>query len=162
MSGTVSTIIGSLSPEATPEIIERCAVAARIHDRILELPDGYDTVIGESARGLSGGERQRLAIARALCKDAPVLLLDEASSALDPTNERLLREALANLAAHRTTLVVAHRLETIRNADLIHFVDGGRIVESGTHDELIAAHGPYSEFWQIRENAAGWRITTGS
>jgi len=162
MSGTVSTIIGSLSPEATPEIIERCAVAARIHDRILELPDGYDTVIGESARGLSGGERQRLAIARALCKDAPVLLLDEASSALDPTNERLLREALANLAAHRTTLVVAHRLETIRNADLIHFVDGGRIVESGTHDELIAAHGPYSEFWQIRENAAGWSITTGS
>jgi ATP-binding cassette subfamily B protein len=162
MSGTVSTIIGSLSPEATPEIIERCAVAARIHDRILELPDGYDTVIGESARGLSGGERQRLAIARALCKDAPILLLDEASSALDPTNERLLREALANLAAHRTTLVVAHRLETIRNADLIHFVDGGRIVESGTHDELIAAHGPYSEFWQIRENAAGWSITTGS
>jgi ATP-binding cassette subfamily B protein len=158
LSGSISTIIGSGDPAATRERIVDAARAARIHDRIVELAHGYDTVIGEGARTLSGGERQRLGIARALCTNSPILLLDEASSALDPTNERLLREAIANLAERRTVIVVAHRLETIRNADVIHFLDGGRIVESGTHDQLLANAGRYADFWTLRTDSAGWTI----
>lgn len=158
LSGTVATAISSGDPMVTRERIEDVARAAHIHDRIMELPHGYDSVIGEEGRTLSGGERQRLGIARALCKDAPVVLLDEATSALDPTNERLLREALANLVRGRTLLVVAHRLETIRNADRIVFVDGGAVVESGTHDELLELGGRYASFWEIRRRAAGWSL----
>lgn len=158
LSGTITTIIGSGDPTGTRERIVEAAEAARIHERIVQLPDGYDTVMSEGARSLSGGERQRLGIARALCKDAPILLLDEASSALDPTNERLLREALANLAHRRTVIVVAHRLETIRDADLIHFVDDGCIVESGTHDDLIDLAGRYANYWNVRTESAGWTI----
>lgn len=158
LSGTVATAISSGDPNVTRDRIEEVARAAHIHDRILELPHGYDSVVGEEGRTLSGGERQRLGIARALCKDSPVVLLDEATSALDPTNERLLREALANLVRGRTLLVVAHRLETIRNADRIVFVDAGSIVESGTHDELLADAGRYAAFWSTREHAAGWSL----
>jgi ATP-binding cassette, subfamily B, bacterial IrtB/YbtQ len=158
LSGTVATAISSGDPTATRERIEEVARAAHIHDRIVELPHGYDSIIGEEGRTLSGGERQRLGIARALCKDAPVVLLDEATSALDPTNERLLREALASLVRGRTLLVVAHRLETIRNADRIVFVDGGAVVESGTHDELLDHGGRYAAFWEIRRHAAGWSL----
>lgn len=158
LSGSLSIIIGSDDPLATHERIVDAAKAARIHEQILKLPDGYGTVMSEGARTLSGGECQRLGIARALCKNAPILLLDEASSALDPTNERLLREALANLAHRRTVLVVAHRLETIRHADMTHFIDGGRIVESGTHDELLRAGGRYASYWNLRTDSAGWII----
>jgi len=159
LSGSVATAISSGDPTVTRERVEEVARAAHIHDRIIELPHGYDSIIGEEGRTLSGGERQRIGIARALCKDAPVVLLDEATSALDPTNERLLREALANLVRGRTLLVVAHRLETIRNADRICFVDGGTIVEAGTHDELVDLDGRYGAFWATREHAAGWTLS---
>ncbi len=158
LSGTVASAISSADPGVSHDRIEEVARAAHIHDRILELPHGYESVVGEEGRTLSGGERQRLGIARALCKNAPVVLLDEATSALDPTNERLLREALANLVRGRTLLVVAHRLETIRGADRIVFVDEGSIVESGTHDELVDRGGRYASFWSTREQAAGWSL----
>ncbi|MEM9712573.1 MAG: ABC transporter ATP-binding protein [Actinomycetota bacterium] len=158
LQGTVAEAIGTADPSATHDQLVEVARAARIHDRIEALPDGYDTDLGEGGRGLSGGELQRIAIARALLKDAPVVLLDEASSALDPTNERLVREALAALVADRTLLVVAHRLETIRAADRIIYLDGGRIVEDGTHDELLAANGAYAASWEARRRAAEWHL----
>lgn len=158
LQGTVAQTIGTADPSAGHDRIVEVARAARIHDRIEALPAGYETDLGEGGRGLSGGELQRIAIARALLKDAPVVLLDEASSALDPTNERLVREALAALVAERTLLVVAHRLETIRAADQIVFVDGGRVIERGTHDELLAADGPYAASWRARQQAADWHL----
>ncbi|MEO1064576.1 MAG: ABC transporter ATP-binding protein [Actinomycetota bacterium] len=158
LQGTVAEAIGTADPSATHERIVEAARAARIHDRIEALPDGYETDLGEGGRGLSGGELQRIAIARALLKDAPIVLLDEASSALDPTNERLVREALAALVAERTLLVVAHRLETIRAADQIVYVDGGRVAERGTHDELLAADGAYAASWRARQRAADWHL----
>lgn len=158
LRGRVADVIGAGDPSIDLDQIRRAARAARVDERILALPRGYDSVIGEEGRSLSGGERQRVAIARAICKNAPVVLLDEATSALDPSNELLLREALANLTRGRTLLVVAHRLETIRHADRIVFIDGGRIVESGTHDELLDTGGRYREFWSTRERSAGWRL----
>ena len=158
LSGTIAVAISSGDPEVTPERVEEVARAAHIHDRIMELPHGYKSVVGEEGRTLSGGERQRLGIARALCKNSPVVLLDEATAALDPTSERLLREALANLVRGRTLLVVAHRLETIRHADRILFVESGSIAESGTHDELLLADGRYAAFWTTRDQAAGWTL----
>lgn len=160
LRGRVRDVIGAGDPAVDIDRIRAAAQAARVDDRILDLPQGYDSVIGEEGRSLSGGERQRIAIARAICKDAPVVLLDEATSALDPSNELLLREALANLTRGRTLLVVAHRLETIRHADRIVFIDGGRIVETGSHDELLAAGGRYRTFWSTRERSAGWRLQT--
>ncbi len=158
LQGPIGEAIAAGDPSIDRTAVEQAARAARIHDRILALPGGYETELGEDGSGLSGGERQRIAIARAIAKPAPIVLLDEATSALDPTSERLLREALANLTAERTVVVVAHRLETIRHADRIVFVDDGRIVESGTHDELIASGGAYAGFWAIRERAAGWTL----
>lgn len=158
LQGTIFDAISTGDPTVDRAAVENGARAARIHDRIMTLVHGYETVLGEDGSGLSGGERQRIAIARAICKPAPVVLLDEATSALDPTSERLLREALANLTAERTVIVVAHRLETIRHADHIVFLAGGRIVESGTHDELLATGGSYAGFWETRERAAGWTL----
>jgi ATP-binding cassette subfamily B protein IrtB len=158
LRGTVREVISAGDPDVELEQVRAAAQAARIDERILELPHGYDSVIGEEGRSLSGGERQRIAIARAICKDAPVVLLDEATSALDPTNELLVREALANLALGRTLIVVAHRLETIRHADHIVVLDAGRVVQSGTHDELLGADGRYAAFWETRQRAAGWRL----
>ncbi len=132
-------------PDASDAEIEKAARAAAIHDRIMEFEDGYDTLVGERGFRLSGGERQRIAIARVLLHDPKVLVLDEATSALDTASERRIQASLAELVSGRTTIAVAHRLSTIRAADVIHVVDHGAIVESGSHDELIALGGAYAD-----------------
>jgi ATP-binding cassette subfamily B protein len=131
-------------PDATDEAIEEAARAAQIHDTIAALPDGYDTVVGERGFRFSGGERQRIAIARTILRNPPVLVLDEATSALDVQTERAVGEALDALARGRTTIVIAHRLSTVRDADQIAVLDAGEVVEAGTHDELLAAGGAYA------------------
>ena len=134
-------------PEASMEEIEAAARAAAIHDRVMELPDGYDTIVGERGYKLSGGEKQRVAIARVLLKDPRVLILDEATSALDTVSERLIQAALVRLMEGRTTIAIAHRLSTILRADQILVYDRGRIVERGTHDELIRHEGLYARLY---------------
>ncbi|HEV8420590.1 MAG TPA: ATP-binding cassette domain-containing protein, partial [Actinomycetota bacterium] len=135
-------------PGATQEEIESAARAAFIHDRIMEMPDGYDTVVGERGYRMSGGEKQRLAIARVVLKDPRVLILDEATSSLDTTSERLVQEALRPLMRGRTTIAIAHRLSTILAADVIFVLDKGRVVEQGTHAELIEGGGLYARLYQ--------------
>ena len=133
-----------MTASASQEAIEAAAAAANALDFIRALPEGFDTVIGENGSRLSGGQRQRLAIARAILKDAPILILDEATSALDNESERLVQDALEHLMRNRTTLVIAHRLSTIQHADLIVVMQQGQVVESGTHQALLAANGAYS------------------
>ena len=145
---TVLTNLRYAKPEATMEEIEAAATAAAIHDRILELPQAYDTVVGERGYKLSGGEKQRVAIARVLLKDPRILILDEATSALDTVSERLIQAALARLEQGRTTIAIAHRLSTILRADQILVMARGRIVERGTHAELIRQEGLYAKLYQ--------------
>ena len=135
-------------PDAAQEELEAAARAASIHDRIAELPEGYDTVVGERGYKLSGGEKQRLAIARVILKDPRILILDEATSSLDTTNERLVQAALEPLMEGRTTIAIAHRLSTILKADVIFVVDRGRLVEQGTHDELLERGGLYARLYE--------------
>ncbi|HWC71615.1 MAG TPA: ABC transporter ATP-binding protein [Actinomycetota bacterium] len=135
-------------PEATQQELESAARAAYIHERIAELPEGYDTIVGERGYKLSGGEKQRLAIARVILKDPRILILDEATSSLDTTSERLVQAALEPLMEGRTTIAIAHRLSTILKADVIFVIDRGRLVEQGTHDELLAAGGLYARLYE--------------
>jgi ATP-binding cassette subfamily B protein len=147
---TVAENIAYGRPHATPEEIERAARAAHAHDFISRMPQGYHTIIGERGGTLSGGERQRISIARALLKDAPILILDEPTSALDAETEQGLMAALARLTQGRTTFMIAHRLSTIRNANRILVLHEGRLVEAGTHDELVARGGRYAQFYQLQ------------
>lgn len=151
---TVANNIAYGSPQATRAQIEDAARRANAHDFIMELPEGYDTVIGERGNRLSGGQRQRLAIARALLRDAPILILDEATSALDTESERLVQAALDRLMSGRTVFAIAHRLSTIQHADLILVLDQGRIVERGTHRELLAAGGLYKRLYDLQFDTA--------
>jgi subfamily B ATP-binding cassette protein MsbA len=137
-------------PDATQADIEDSARTAFAHDFISELPDGYDTIIGERGTFLSGGQRQRLAIARAVLTDAPVLIFDEATSALDAESEQLVQRAIANLVRNRTTIVIAHRLSTVRRADVIVVIEAGRIIEQGTHAELLGHGGQYQRLYELQ------------
>lgn len=147
---TVRHNIAYGKPEATDVEIEEAALIAFAHDFIRELPDGYDTIVGERGIFLSGGQRQRLAIARAILVNAPVLILDEATSALDAESERLVQSALSNLVRNRTTIVIAHRLSTVRRADVIVVMEAGRIIEMGTHAELLAKGGQYRRLYELQ------------
>jgi subfamily B ATP-binding cassette protein MsbA len=147
---TVAANIAYGRPDASPDRIEAAARAAHAHEFIVMMDRGYDTLIGERGQRLSGGQRQRLAIARALLRDAPILILDEATSALDAESEMLVQDALTTLMQHRTSVVIAHRLSTVRRADRIVVLEGGRVVESGTHETLLASGGAYAKLYELQ------------
>ena len=145
-------------PSASHEEVVQVAKAARCHDFIATLPDGYDTVLGEGGANVSGGEKQRISIARALLKDAPIVLLDEATANVDPENEAELQSAIETLTRDKTVIMIAHRLKTVRNADQIVVLDKGRIVQRGTHAQLLEQGGIYASFVQMRRRAIGWKV----
>jgi ATP-binding cassette subfamily B protein len=155
---TVKSNIGFGKPGATDKEIIEAAKAARCHDFIMELPQGYDTVIGEGGSSLSGGERQRISVARAILKNAPVVILDEATASVDPENEHYIQEAISALARGKTVIIIAHRLATIQNVDQILVVSEGQIVQKGRHEELVEQEGVYRRFLAIRQAAEGWSI----
>ena len=156
-SGTIAENLALARADATHSEVVAAAKAAQAHDFIESKPRGYETVLGEGGYGLSGGERQRLSIARALLKDAPILILDEATAFADPENEAAIQQALTRLTAGRTLIVIAHRLQTVVHADEILLLDGGRIAERGRHDALIAANGRYAALWRDHLSAAAFR-----
>ena len=152
--GTVAENIAYGRPDAPRSDIEAAAQAAEAHDFILALPDGYDTVVGERGQKLSGGQRQRISIARAILRDPAILILDEATSAVDNETEAAIQRSLRRVSENRTTLVIAHRLSTIRHADRIHVLESGQIIESGTHDELVERGGVYAGLWRVQTGEA--------
>lgn len=155
---TIANNIRFGDPGASMDEVVEAAKKACCHDFITKLPDGYDTVVGEKGASLSGGEKQRISIARAIMKDAPVIILDEATANVDPENEKELMEAVGALTREKTILMIAHRLKTVRNADQIFVIDGGRIVQRGTHQELMEQDGIYSRFVDSRNQAIGWKL----
>ena len=157
-SDTIANNIRFGRPDASLEEVKAAARKARCYDFIMALPDGFDTVIGEGGATLSGGERQRISIARAIMKDAPIIILDEATANVDPENEKELMEAVAELTHDKTVIMIAHRLKTVRNADCIFVVDHGQIVQQGTHDELVAEDGLYRRFVVERQQAVSWKV----
>ena len=159
---TIANNIRFGKPEASQEEVIEAAKKASCHDFILSLPDGYDTKIGEGGASLSGGERQRISIARAIIKDAPIIILDEATANVDPENEEALMQAIQALTRDKTIIMIAHRLKTVEHADQILVLDQGRIVEQGKHQDLLAKQGIYSKFIQERKTATSWRINTES
>lgn len=156
---TIANNIRFGRPEASKEEVIEAAKKAACHDFIMSLPDGYETVIGEGGATLSGGEKQRIAIARAIMKDAPIIVLDEATANVDPENEKELTEAIENLTREKTIIMIAHRLKTVRNADQILVVDKGRIVQKGKHNELMKQDGIYRNFVSGRKQAVSWKIS---
>ena len=158
---TIANNIRFGKPEASQEEVIEAAKKAACHDFILSLPDGYDTKIGEGGASLSGGERQRISIARAIIKNAPIIILDEATANVDPENEEALMQAIQALTRDKTIIMIAHRLKTVEHADQILVLDQGRIVEQGKHQDLLAKQGIYSKFIQERKTAASWRIEMG-
>ena len=155
---TIENNIKFGSPEATHEQVVDAARRACCEEFIQALPNGYDTRLGESGSSLSGGERQRLSIARAILKDAPIVVLDEATANVDPENELELQRAISELTKSKTVIMIAHRLKTVRNADQILVLDKGRIVQRGTHESLMAEGGLYADFVNMREKTVGWKI----
>lgn len=155
---TVMNNIRFGKPDASDEEVYAAARAARCDDFIRKLPNGYDTVLSEGGSSLSGGEKQRISIARAILKNSPIIILDEATSALDAENEQEILAALGELTHGKTVIIIAHRLNTIKNADHIIAVESGSIVQEGTHSELIAQKGIYADFIAAREKAAGWKL----
>ncbi|MDE3722948.1 ABC transporter ATP-binding protein [Nocardiopsis sp. N85] len=156
---TIADNLRIADPDATTEDLDRVAARSGLDRVVAELPDGWDTRVGEGGASLSGGQRQRVSIARALLKDAPIVVLDEASAALDAENEALLTETAVDLARERTVLVIAHRPATVAAADRIVFLDGGRVAEQGAPAELLAANGRHAAYVRARERALGWRLT---
>ena len=153
-NGTIAENIGYAVPEASLEEIQEAAKAANIHKDIMDMPDGYETLVGERGLRLSGGQKQRVAIARAILRKSPIIILDEATASVDVETERQIQKAIAGIAGTRTIVAIAHRLSTIRNADMILVIDEGRVAESGTHAELVAKGGIYARMNEIQSSAA--------
>lgn len=155
---TIENNIRFGNPQADFEEVIEAARKACCHDFILKLPKGYQTRVGEGGSTLSGGEKQRISIARSLLKDAPIVILDEATASVDPENEKELQKAITELTRDKTVIMIAHRLSTIRGADQILVLDAGRIVQQGRHQELIAQEGIYQRFVSLKEKAIGWKL----
>lgn len=155
---TIEENIRMGKPDATREEIIAAAKAAACHDFIMALPNGYQTMVGEGGSTLSGGEKQRISIARALLKDAPIVLLDEATASLDPENEVLIQQAISALVVEKSVIVIAHRLQSIMSADKIVVLDEGRVAEQGTHEELLKRNGIYARLWAEQSQAGNWRL----
>lgn len=156
---TITNNIKFGKPDATRAEVEEAARKACCYDFIMELSDGFDTMIGEGGANLSGGERQRISIARAILKDAPVVILDEATSSVDPENEHALLQAINALKENKTLISIAHRMTTVKNADQIIVLEDGKIAQQGTHEELIAQEGIYRRFLNVREQSVGWQLS---
>ena len=159
LEDTIANNIRFAKPEASMDEVIEAAKKAACHDFIMTLPDGYETVVGEGGATLSGGEKQRIAIARAIMKDAPIIILDEATANVDPENEKELTQAIDNLTRMKTIIMIAHRLKTVRNADQIIVVDKGKIVQKGKHEELMNQKGIYKKFIMGRKQAVSWKIS---
>jgi len=155
---TVMNNIRLGNPNATDDQVIAAAKAAYCDEFVREMPDGYQTVLGENGSTLSGGERQRISIARALLKNAPIILLDEATASLDPENEVLVQKAIAKLVEGKTVIMIAHRLRTVVDADQILVLDNGRLAEYGTHDELMRKNGLYHKLFHIQQESLGWAV----